>query len=625
MKNLVTGASNFRRALSYLRPHSRRVLLILGLTLTSAVVHALEPLVVKDIIDDLAMVDRAAGLARLAASLAVLALMAALRELLAATNNWLTWRTRLGIHFDLLDSTVERLQTLPVAYHGQEGVGATMTRLDRGIQGFLTAITEIAFQVIPALVYLGMAIVIMVQLDPRLALLVLAFAPLPAVLAQRAGGEQVERERTLLEAWSRIYSRFNEVLSGIVTVRSFAMEEAEKRRFLDGVGAANERVLCGVKADARLSGLQGISIAAARVSAIALGGWLVLEGRTTVGTLVAFLAYLSGLFGPVQGLTGVYGTLKRASAAVGHIYSILDARDILADAPDAHRLNALRGDVDIEHVSFAYAEGKACALSDVELHVRAGERVALVGPSGSGKSTLVALLQRFYDPASGCIRFDGWDLRQLEQRSLRRQIGVVLQDAVLFDDSVRANIAYGRPEASHAEVLRAAQAAHAHEFISRLPQGYDTRVGERGKLLSGGERQRIAIARALLKDPPLLILDEATSALDAESEQLVQQAIDRLAAGRTTFVIAHRLSTVVRADRIVVLKDGRIHETGRHAELMAASGYYAFLVHQQLFGLSEATLQLPEVVEALPVSGVVCHAPSVESDGQRHHLDVAAS
>jgi ATP-binding cassette subfamily B protein len=549
--------------------------------------------------------------------------MAVLREVLAATNNWLTWRTRLGIHFDLLDSTVERLQTLPVAYHGQEGVGATMTRLDRGIQGFLTAITEIAFQVIPALVYLTMAVVIMVQLDLRLALLVLAFAPLPALLAQRAGGEQVERERTLLEAWSRIYSRFNEVLSGIVTVRSFAMEDAEKRRFLDGVGAANERVLSGVKTDARLSGLQGLSIAAARVSAIALGGWLVLAGQTTVGTLVAFLAYLSGLFGPVQGLTGVYGTLKRASAAVGHIYSILDARDMLADAPGAHKLKTLEGDVHIEHVSFAYTEGKACALSNVELHVRPGERIALVGPSGSGKSTLVALLQRFYDPTSGCIRFDGWDLRQLEQRALRRQIGVVLQDAVLFDDSIRANIAYGRPEASHAEVQEAAQAAHAHDFISRLPQGYDTRVGERGKLLSGGERQRIAIARALLKNPPLLVLDEATSALDAESEQLVQQAIDRLAAGRTTFVIAHRLSTVVRADRIVVLKEGRIHETGRHAELMAAGGYYAFLVRQQLFGLSEAAR--PEVIEAPPESGVVFHTPSVEGDGQRDHLNVAAS
>ena len=604
MKDRSSAPSHLRRALSYLRPHARGVLTILGLTLMAAVVHAVEPLVLKSIIDTLTVGSAKRGLVTGIAGLAGLVL---LRELLTAVTNWLTWRTRLGIHFDLLDSTVERLHTLPLGYHRDQGVGATMTRLDRGIQGFLSAITEVAFHVLPALVYLIIAVVIMLQLDWRLALLVLAFAPLPALIAARFGTEQAERERTLLDLWSRIYSRFNEVLSGIVTVRSFAMEDAEKDRFLQGVGTANRRVLSGVATDARLAGLQGLSAGAARISAIALGGWLVLAGHGTVGTLVAFLAYLNGLFAPVQGLTGVYGTLKRASVAVGHIYSILDAQDQLADSPDARDVESLRGALTFERVCFGYDPAQPPILRDIQIQVRPGERIALVGPSGSGKSTLMALLQRFYDPSSGSIQLDGCDLRQLKQKSLRRQIGVVLQDALLFDDSIRANIAYARPTASPAEIVAAAKAAHAHEFISRLPRGYETPVGERGKLLSGGERQRIAIARALVKNPPILIMDEATSALDYESEQLVQRAIERLVVGRTTFVIAHRLSTVVNADRILVLKDGSIHETGHHAELLAAGGYYAFLVRQQLLGLSD-----PEA----PVSGVQSSLSSAaDADG----------
>src|SRR5690606_34113910 len=239
-------------------------------------------------------------------------------------------------------------------------------------------------------------------------------------------------------------------------------------------------------------------------------------------------------------------------------------------------------------VSFSYKPGERRILDEVELTVRAGERVAIVGPSGAGKSTLMSLLQRFYDPSIGTVRIDGHALRDLKQHSVRRHLGVVLQESVLFDDTVRANIAYGRPDATEEEIIAAAKAAHAHDFIQKLPGGYDSPVGERGSLLSGGERQRIAIARALLKDPKILILDEATSALDAESQALVQQALERLVEGRTTFVIAHRLATVVNVDRIIVMKNGCIHEMGNHAELMVASDYYAELVRQHLGGLSGA-------------------------------------
>jgi ATP-binding cassette subfamily B protein len=425
-----------------------------------------------------------------------------------------------------------------------------------------------------------------VKLDWRLALLALAFAPLPVLIARRAAPVQVAREKSLMDRWAKIYSRFNEVLSGIVTVKSFAMEECEKQRFLTEVREANGVVTRGVGQDSVVTASQNGVVLMARVAAIAFGGMLALKGEVTVGTLVAFLGYVGGLFGPVQGLSGVYRTLRTGSVAMDQVFGILDAQDHLGDAPDAKEVTQVHGEVSFEDVHFSYlAKADKPLLRGIDLHVRAGENIALVGPSGAGKSTLMALLCRFYDPTLGTIRIDGQDIRGLKQMSLRRNIGVVLQDALLFNESVRNNIAYGRPNASMDDIIAAAKAAHAHEFISRLPQGYDTVVGERGSRLSMGERQRVAIARSLLKDPPILILDEPTSALDAESEALVQEALGRLMKGRTTFAIAHRLSTVVDADRILVLKNGHIVEEGNHAQLMARNGYYASLVRRQTRGL----------------------------------------
>ena len=399
-------------------------------------------------------------------------------------------------------------------------------------------------QVLPALVYLVLSVVVMVRLEWRLAV-VLAFAPLPALVTAFAAPTQTRRERRLLDAWARIYSGF----------------------------------------DARVGAGQNLVVTLARVAALALGAWLVLHGRMTAGTLVAFLGYVGGLFGPVQGLSSVYKTLKTASVSVSTIYSILDAQDQLVDAPDAVAVDRIEGRVQLDGVRFHYDRADTPILDGIDLDVAAGEMVAIVGPSGSGKSTLLALLQRFYDPVDGRVLIDGQDLRRVQQRSLRRHIGVVLQDALLFNETVRDNIAYGRPSAAMAEIEAAARAANAHEFIARLPEGYGTIVGERGSRLSGGERQRLAIARALLKDPALLILDEATSALDAESESLVQAALERLVQGRTTFVVAHRLSTVVKARRIVVLREGRIADIGSHEELVRRDGYYAHLVKSQLAGL----------------------------------------
>jgi ATP-binding cassette, subfamily B, bacterial len=539
----------------------------------SATLSALEPLALKTLFDRFLMHG---GVADAAPAFALFIGILGVRELLALLQDRVFWRARLGISYSLLSAMIEQLHRLPLSYHRETSVGATMTKIERGMSGVTAAFSDVVVQLFPALIYLCVSVVVMLRIDPRLALAVLVFAPLPALVGAFAAREQTEREHQLMRRWTRIFSRFNEALSGILVVKSFVMEDRERQRFLGGVGEANRLVLRGVVTDSRYNAIRNSITTLARVVSIALGGVLVMRGEIGMGTLVAFLAYLGGVFQPVQALTGMYQTLRKATVSADCVLSILEAPGHVDDAPGAQEAGRLRGDVELRGVSFAY-RAEQPLLDGIDLHARPGEMIAIVGPSGAGKSTLMALLQRLYAPSAGRILLDGQDARSLTHRSVRSQIAVVLQEGMLFSDSVRENIAFGRPSATDQEIEAAARAAGAHDFIVGLPDGYDSLVGERGSKLSGGERQRIAIARALLKDAPILILDEATSALDAENEERVQAAFNRLRAGRTTFVIAHRLSTIIGADRILVLDGGRIVERGTHAELIGAGGYYARL------------------------------------------------
>jgi ATP-binding cassette, subfamily B, bacterial len=571
------GIARAVRSLQFVRPYRHHLGVVVLLALILAALSASDPLIMKYLIDRL---GTPGGMPAFGKAMAGLLLLELSR---AALQGWMgvwSWDIRLGVEYRVRESVVGKLNSLPISFHQREGVGGVMNRINQGISGYVAAFSEFAFNLIPTLLYLTLSVTAMLQLDLRLAVLVLLFTPIPALIGARAAPEQMRRERRLVERWSSIYSRFNEVLAGMMTVKGFGMEKAEQRRFLDGVREGNEVVRRGVRTDSRTGALRNLAATMARLTALAVGGYLAAQGQITVGTLVAFLGYIGGLFGPVQGLTNTYQTFRKVSVSLETIYGILDADEVVGDVPGAADVPPLRGEVQFRGVTFAYQPGVP-VLRDINLCVRPGETVALIGPSGCGKTTLVTLLQRLHALTQGAITVDGIDIRNMTQRSLRAQIGVVFQDPHLFNDTVRANIAYGRPDATQADIERAARAAQAHDFIMALPNGYDTVVRERGTRLSGGQRQRIAIARALLKDPPILILDEATSALDAESEHLIQVALKHLLQGRTAFVIAHRLSTVREADRIVVIRDGQISMMGTHDELLTEGGYYSDMVRRQ--------------------------------------------
>jgi ABC-type multidrug transport system fused ATPase/permease subunit len=430
-------------------------------------------------------------------------------------------------------------------------------------------------------VLLATTIGIMFALSPRLALATFAVMPLMVVAVWVFTQRAKVAFRLTRQKIGAVAADFQETLSGARVVQAFAREEVNQRRF-DQLNDENR--LANIHANTLSSGLMPVvefTSALATVAVIWYGGSLLLSGEVTLGVLVAFLTYITRFFQPLRELTQFYNQLQAAMAGGERVFELLDEPVTLAESPSPRVPQGARGEVEFVHVSFGYAAERV--LHDVNLHARPGEMVALVGHTGAGKTTAASLLARFHDPTDGAILLDGVDLRDLSFETLRRHVALVLQDNFLFSGTIRDNVRYGRPEASDEEVIAAAKAVHAHGFIQRFPRGYDTPVMERAANLSLGQRQLIAIARAVLADPRVLVLDEATSSVDPRTEALLQKALRRLLAGRTSLVIAHRLSTIEAADQVLLLEHGRIVERGRHAELLARRGPY-FQLYQQQFG-----------------------------------------
>jgi ATP-binding cassette subfamily B protein/subfamily B ATP-binding cassette protein MsbA len=433
-----------------------------------------------------------------------------------------------------------------------------------------------------ALVTCGGMIVVMTRIDPGLAVLLVAVAPCIAVASVVLGRPLHFLSRTRQDLEGSLVSHVHQTLSGLSIVQGFGQEDRQRRRFQEFAADAI-RVNRRQAGATTMLGLAANGLATLGMAAILwLGGRHVLAGDLSVGEMLVFVAYLTSLQDQFRTLTEAYGSLQSARGSIDRVMEVLEVDDEVVDRPGAPSLAKVRGLIRLECVSFGYEPARA-VLHDVSLEVRPGQTLALVGPTGAGKSTLVSLVPRFFDPWSGQVLVDGCDVRHVSVRSLRAQVALVLQEPFLFPLSVADNIAYGRPSATRAEIEAAARIANAHPFIERLPHRYDTLIGERGATLSGGERQRLAIARAVLKDAPILLLDEPTSALDPETESLLLEALERLMVGRTTLIIAHRLSTIRRADRIVVLDDGTIVESGTHKQLLTNNGRYARF-YQSQFG-----------------------------------------
>lgn len=570
------------RALKLVKPYRGKILVILLLTSLVAAVNVAEPIIIKAIIDHIGTPKQ---IIYLIYGILLFFGVSLVSNLSSAFSNWLGWDVRLNVQYNMLNETVGRLHVLPSDFHKKEGVGSIMMKMERSIQGFVGAVSEIFFNVLPSVLFLILALIVMFRLEWRMTLLVLVFAPLPTIIAWRASPKQVKREKFLMNQWARIYTRFNEVLNSIITVRSFAMEDNEKTRFMKNVHRANEKVNRGVYFDSLIGSTQRFATVMARIAALSLGTYLIIVHEMTIGTLVAFLSYVAALFGPVNSLTNTYKVLRTASVSLEHIFDILDNQEYIGDKPNAIQIDRIQGEIRFDHVNFRYGSSKTYLLDDISFTIKAGQSVAIVGPSGSGKSTIISLIQRFYDPEDGAIYLDGMDLRDIKQKSLRNNIGIVLQEPLLFNESIRNNIAYGKKDASLDEIMDAARVANIHERIMEMPDGYNSTAGERGSNLSLGERQRVAIARAVLVDPPIMILDEATASLDLEVEAQVQKAIQKLTRGRTTITIAHRLTTIVKSDVIMVLQKGKIIETGSHIDLMHRKTYYRWLVEHLTSGL----------------------------------------
>jgi subfamily B ATP-binding cassette protein MsbA len=499
--------------------------------------------------------------------------IAALDAVSSYTEKYLTTSVGQWVTHDLRRALYSRIQQLSLAYHDEKRSGDLISRVTSDIDAIQSFINTALLGALINLITLVGMIGVMLYLNWRFTLIALSVAPVLFLVVYTYTRRIKKASRDVRKKEGEIVSVIEEVLSSIRVVKAFAREDYERRRLEE---ESLESVEIGLQArglKAKLSPLVDIIVAVGTCLVLWFGAHMALSGSLSPGSLVVFVLYLGKMYKPMQELSKMVDTYSKALVGYERIQEVLETDKEVKDLPRSTKAPRFRGKIEFEHVDFHYTS-ESPILKDVSLTIEAGQLAALVGPTGAGKTTIISLIPRFYDPISGSIKIDGIDVKRFRQKSLRQQISFVLQETVLFHAPVWQNIAYGKPEASRAEILRAAEQANAHEFIEKMPEGYETILGEQGMTLSGGQRQRIAIARAIIRDTPILVLDEPTSGLDAASEKLVFGALDQLMEGKTSIVIAHRLSTIRRADVIFVIKDGGIVERGTHDELLKAGGLY---------------------------------------------------
>jgi ATP-binding cassette subfamily B multidrug efflux pump len=586
-------------ALLRLRPYLRRYRVQILLTLLAILVQTAAnlaiPTIIQQVIDiGLGRQDRRFLVVSALAILGIGVLLAVLTFLQRYMSEWIAAH----IGYDLRNRLYDHIQHLSFSYHDHAQTGQLISRCIEDVRslerftGF--GVVELIHLV---LLLVGIMVILFVEQPGLAAIALLPMIPL-ILMTTNFGGKIGNYFLAVDNSLGELSARLQENVTGVQVVRAFAREPYEIKRF----GSFNRKLynarVTVISEWSKIMPTSHLLVAAGTILILWFGGQRVLAGEMTIGEVVAFNGYMLLLAQPAQQLTWLVNLAGEAVAGVQRTFEILDIQPQIKSPKQARKLKTLSGNVQFNQVCFRYQGEKIHALENVNLDVQPNQVVALIGPTGSGKTSLVNLIPRFYDVSEGCVCVDGHDVRQVDLVSLRRQIGIVLQTSLLFSSTIRENIAYGRPQATQEEVEAAARAAQAHQFILELPQGYDTVVGERGVSLSGGQRQRIAIARALIMDPRILILDDSTSSVDTETERLIQKALDDLMLGRTTFVIAHRLSTVRRADLILVLDDGRIVERGTHDQLLELGGLYREIYELQLRDQEQFKEEMQQLSEA---------------------------